>query len=1445
MSSSLTRTGPCSADRESADFPTLDVDVGADFRAQSAAAKRVCIATSEINGVVGSGGIGTAYYHLARHLAEWGHDVVIAYVNEKAADKRLMEDARALYARFDIAFEPIAPRRFGDSVREQVSASTMTLLDWVRARERPFDIVHVSERHGLGYGLLLAKSLGMAFGSTHFVVKGSSPLLWLAEANRRFLSSEYELGVVFMEKRSVELADTVICDSARLLEWMHGAGYAIPARSFVWPDPPRIADPSPAEAAERVSCDGALEVWEHWHAQAAHFEAAAERFSERERTAGTGMPLVTVCIVHYERPELVRMAVDSVLAQDYSAVEAVLVDDGSEGAEARATLDALEPDFLRRGWRLIRQENRYLGAARNAAAAAARGEWLLFLDDDNVLFPDAVSRLVRAARFSGADCITAASIRFSGKGDPRLDTRSHRHAPIRFFGAAIASNLFHNVIGDACALVRRSAFEAAGGFAEVYGLALEDMEFFNRLSLAGHRVEYMPDTTFYKRVLPASMIRSSDRSSARHRHFVTMPYLSGLSAEERALASIAIGSIDQSGVPKRLAESAMRRGNWAAARELWEELRQAFPDDSSGYVRGTVALLGAGCLEEAECLAVEALERFPDHSGAHVQRAEVAMRREDWSLASAMWADLREVFPYHTSGYVRGATALLGAGRLEEAEKLAVEAVSRFPDRPGGYAQHAEVAMRHEDWEAACDRWREVHEMFPDHAAGYVRGAEALLAAGRLEEAEALAVEAVSRFPEHVGGYVQRAEVAMRREDWAVAVRYWESVRGAFPDEASGYERCTVALMEAGRWEAAEGLAGEAVERFPERRGSYVRRAELAIRRGDWAAAVRYWEAVRGGFPDEASGHVRGAEALLAAGRLEEAEALAVEAVSRFPEHVGGYVQRAEVAMRREDWSLASAMWADLREVFPYHTSGYVRGATALLGAGRLEEAEKLAVEAVSRFPDRPGGYAQHAEVAMRHEDWEAACDRWREVHEMFPDHAAGYVRGAEALLAAGRLEEAEALAVEAVSRFPEHVGGYVQRAEVAMRREDWAVAVRYWESVRQAFPDEASGYERCTVALMEAGRWEAAEGLAGEAVERFPERRGSYVRRAELAIRRGDWAAAVRYWEAVRGGFPDEASGHVRGAEALLAAGRLEEAEALAVEAVSRFPEHVGGYVQRAEVAMRREDWAVAVRYWESDAKRFRRRSVARSRWRRVEWRRRSGGGRSGGSVSPSVAGATFVGRSDTAGTGRGGPVLGCVSREASGHVRGAEALLAAGRRGGGSVGGRGGVTLSRGRGVLQRAEVAMRREDWAVRYWESVRQAFPDEASGYERCTVALMERVEWRLAEALAEDAVAFPRASRELRSSGGAGDTPRGLGGGGPVLGGGARGVSRRGLGACARGGGVAGGRSAGGGGSVGGRGGVTLSRARRGVCAACRGGDASRGLGGGGPVLGVGTPSVSG
>ena len=699
-------------DRTSGGYPTLDTDL---CNEDAGAKKRVCIATPDVLGPVKNGGIGTAYFHVARFLAERGHEVKIAYVNGNAADEGLMEEARSLYAGFGVGFEPIVPTPANRTALAKVSAPTWALLDWLRTHEEPFDIVHVSEWRGLGYGPMLAKSQGLAFGETHFVVKGSSPTLWQIEGNRQFLTQEQQLGWVFMERRSVELGDTVICGSAHLLEWMRAAGYAMPVRSFLWPNVFPVPDPSSETTAARdrapleevvffgrlearkgllvfvdaidrlvrrgraparvtflggtsrrfdgleyiqnrgqawpvdvrtitdlgareavaylsqpgrlavipsllenssiavMEClqagipfvaaatggtpelvapqdhgralvapdhialgdrianlagaplravrprwdfERALEVWARWHAQRAPFEAAVERFARRASAAGESTPTVTVCIVHHERPELVRMAVDSVFAQDYPALDAVLVDDGSESVEAFAGLDAIEAEFSERGWCVIRQENRYAGAARNAAASAARGEWLLFLDDDNILFPDAVSRLVRAARFSGADCVPAASLPFTGDGDPRMKFDDHG-SPIRFLGAARAWSRLRNVAGDTCALVRRDAFEAVGGFPDEYGLWLQDMCFVNRLIQSDHRVEPMPEPVyFYRQRSDPAKVKSPYRSTEAARVRAVEPYLEGLPSEDRAFAAYTIGrTIDATGRRARRAPS--------------------------------------------------------------------------------------------------------------------------------------------------------------------------------------------------------------------------------------------------------------------------------------------------------------------------------------------------------------------------------------------------------------------------------------------------------------------------------------------------------------------------------------------------------------------------------------------------------------------------------------------------------------------------------------------------------------------------------------------------------------------------------------------------------------------------------------------------------------------------------------------------------------------------
>ena len=98
---------------------------------------------------------------------------------------------------------------------------------------------------------------------------------------------------------------------------------------------------------------------------------------------------------------------------------------------------------------------------------------------------------------------------------------------------------------------------------------------------------------------------------------------------------------DRPGGCVQRAEVSMRREEWAVAIGRWEAVRGAFPDHASGYERGTVALLNAGRLEEAEGLAEEAVGRFRERPGSHLRCAELAMRRGEWGLAWERWEAVR------------------------------------------------------------------------------------------------------------------------------------------------------------------------------------------------------------------------------------------------------------------------------------------------------------------------------------------------------------------------------------------------------------------------------------------------------------------------------------------------------------------------------------------------------------------------------------------------------------------------------------------------------------------------------------------------------------------------------------------------------------------------------------------------------------------------------------
>ena len=128
-------------------------------------------------------------------------------------------------------------------------------------------------------------------------------------------------------------------------------------------------------------------------------------------------PTATVVIPTHDRPELAQRAIASALGQTLPGVEVVVVDDGSTPPFVPTTTDPRV--------RLVRRDAAGgVSAARNAGLAAARGEWVTFLDDDDELAPEMLERSIAAAGGSDLPGPVAAWSRMEIRGE---DGTVHGH----------------------------------------------------------------------------------------------------------------------------------------------------------------------------------------------------------------------------------------------------------------------------------------------------------------------------------------------------------------------------------------------------------------------------------------------------------------------------------------------------------------------------------------------------------------------------------------------------------------------------------------------------------------------------------------------------------------------------------------------------------------------------------------------------------------------------------------------------------------------------------------------------------------------------------------------------------------------------------------------------------------------------------------------------------
>ena len=214
---------------------------------------------------------------------------------------------------------------------------------------------------------------------------------------------------------------------------------------------------------------------------------------------------VTVCITHYNREEYLRKTFEGLRQQTFKNFEVIVVDDGSNDLSALEYLNEIAEGKELPHCQVLYQENRFVGAARNKALSLAKGNYIIFMDDDNYARPDQIEIFVKAIKHSQFDALTCFAIAFSHDQDPATATDyEHIYIPL---GSGVAANMFGNRYGDANGIYKKSSLLALGGFTEDYGLSWEDYELLANLEIHDYKVGILPMPLMWLRSTPQSVSR--------------------------------------------------------------------------------------------------------------------------------------------------------------------------------------------------------------------------------------------------------------------------------------------------------------------------------------------------------------------------------------------------------------------------------------------------------------------------------------------------------------------------------------------------------------------------------------------------------------------------------------------------------------------------------------------------------------------------------------------------------------------------------------------------------------------------------------------------------------------------------------------------------------------------------------------------------------------------
>ncbi len=226
------------------------------------------------------------------------------------------------------------------------------------------------------------------------------------------------------------------------------------------------------------------------------FSADPKHFSNPEQPV---MAKISIVIVSYQSQPDLEICLPSLFAQTFTDIEVIVVDNYQD-SKLEAWLQAQYPQIS-----YFKNQNTGYAGGNNLGALRANGDYLLLLNPDTHLDPDALQQLYNAACGFPKGLITAKLLSSDGTINA-LGNEMHYTGLTTCKALGEDSEEYHGIfevplLSGAALMVSKTIFETLGGFDETYFMYLEDTDFSLRARLQGYTLLCVADakiTHFYK-----------------------------------------------------------------------------------------------------------------------------------------------------------------------------------------------------------------------------------------------------------------------------------------------------------------------------------------------------------------------------------------------------------------------------------------------------------------------------------------------------------------------------------------------------------------------------------------------------------------------------------------------------------------------------------------------------------------------------------------------------------------------------------------------------------------------------------------------------------------------------------------------------------------------------------------------------------------------------------